>query len=186
MLQFPTIPTWDSMHPLIIHFPIVLLLISPLFVAISVTLRPPGGRPYMIAALITLLLGTISVYFATATGEAAAELADRGGAIDAVLTSHEALAEETKIVFSVLTFILFGMFLVPRMLHRQEARLFSTFLPLAFLALYSVGIVFLVNTAHAGGRLVHEFGVHAVLPAPQAGEPGEGAAESEAPQVEHN
>lgn len=186
MLQFPPIPSWDSMHPLIIHFPIVLLLLSPLFVAISMVPRPPRGRPYMITALIMLLLGTISVYFATATGEAAAELAERGGAIDAVLASHESLAGETKIVFTVLTFILLGMFLVPRVLHRQEERLFSTFLPLAFLALYSVGVVFLVNTAHAGGRLVHEFGVHAIVPASEAGVSGAGVSESDAPQAAKN
>ena len=32
MLQLPPMPTWDAMHPLLIHFPIVLLLISPLFI----------------------------------------------------------------------------------------------------------------------------------------------------------
>jgi uncharacterized membrane protein len=180
MLQLPPIPAWDSMHPLIVHFPIVLLLISPIFVAISAVPAPPKGRPYMVAAMLTILLGTISAYFATATGEAAAELADRAGAINAVLESHESLAEATKIIFSVLTLILFGMYLVPLMLRRQETRLFSTFLPLAFLALYSVGILFLVNTAHAGGRLVHEFGVHAILPASETSVTRVEAAESRA------
>jgi hypothetical protein len=32
-------------------------------------------------------------------------------------------------------------------------------LPIAFLALYSAGLLLLVNTAHQGGRLVHELGV---------------------------
>lgn len=164
MLQFPPIPTWDSFHPLIIHFPIVLLLVSPVFLVMSMIPRPPKGRPYMVAALITILLGTISIYFATATGEASAELAERGGAINSVLDHHETLAEATEITFTILSVILLGIHLVPLILHRQETRLFSTFLPLAFLALYSVGVVFLVNTAHEGGRLVHEFGIHALLP----------------------
>jgi hypothetical protein len=47
-------------------------------------------------------------------------------------------------------------------------RISSTAAPLVFLAVYSVGIVYLVNTAHAGGRLVHEFGVHAMHPAQSA------------------
>jgi uncharacterized membrane protein len=164
MLQFPPLPTWDSLHPLIIHFPIGLLLLSPLFVLISAVLAPAKGKPYMIAAMIILLLGTGTLFIAGSTGHAAADLAERGGAVDAVLETHEDLAAETQIVFAVLTAILVGMYATPKVLRRQENRLFSTFLPLAFLALYTVGILFVVNTAHAGGRLVHEFGVHALVP----------------------
>lgn len=164
MLQIPPLPSWDSLHVLIIHFPIALLLLSPIFIVISAALTPPKGKPYMVAALITLLLGTVSVFVAASTGQAAAELADRGGAVDAVLKTHQELAEETEIVFAGLSAILLGMFAVPQFLHRADNRLFSSFLPSAFLALYTVGILFLINTAHAGGRLVHEFGVHAILP----------------------
>jgi uncharacterized membrane protein len=164
MLQFPPMPTWDSFHVLIIHFPIALLLLSPIFVVISAILAPPRGRPYMVAALITLLLGTTSLIIAASSGRAAAELADRGGAIDSVLKAHEELGEETEIVFAGLSAILLTMYLVPKFLRREENRLFSTFLPSAFLALYTVGALFLMNTAHAGGRLVHEFGVHAIVP----------------------
>ena len=165
MLQFPPMPSWDSLHPLIIHFPIALLLLSPLLILISAVLPPHKGRPYMTVALLVLLIGTGSLFISVSTGEAAAELAERGGAMNAVLAAHEDLASETQIVFSGLSAILLGMFLLPQILRRQESRLTSTFLPLAFLALYTVGIVFLVNTAHAGGRLVHEFGVHAMIPA---------------------
>lgn len=165
MLQFPPLPTWDSLHVLIIHFPIALLLLSPLFVLISAALAPPRGRPYMIAALIILFIGTGSLFIAGSTGHAAAELAERGGAVDAVLEAHEDLASETQIIFTGLSVILLGMYVIPKALHREENRLLSTFLPLAFLAMYSGGILFLLNTAHFGGRLVHEFGVHALVPA---------------------
>lgn len=165
MIQFPPIPTWDSLHPLIIHFPIVLLLLSPLFILVSAVLSPPRGQPYMIAALGIMLLGTASLYVSASTGVAAAELADRTDEINGILAAHENLAAETKILFTGLSVILLGMLAIPRLLRRQETRLSSTFMPLAFLALYSVGILFLVNTAHAGGRLVHEFGVHTVIPA---------------------
>lgn len=164
MLQFPPLPTWDSLHPLIIHFPIVLLLLSPLFILISVAMPSPKGRPYMTVALLLLLMGTGSLYLATETGEAAADLAERTEAINAVLQTHEDLASKTKIVFSGLSVILIAMLVLFRALRHIESRLFSTYLPLTFLALYTVGVVFLMNTAHAGGRLVHEFGVHAMLP----------------------
>jgi len=166
MLQFPPLPSWDSMHPLIIHFPIVLLLMSPLLLLISAAVPPTKARPYMIVALLMLLLGTVSLFVATSTGEAAGELAERGGALNAVLQSHQELASETKIIFSILSAILVGMIVVPIALRRKQSRLFSTLLPVTFLVLYSVGVVFLVNTAHQGGRLVHEFGVHALLPVP--------------------
>lgn len=173
MLQFPPIPTWDAMHPLIVHFPIVLLLLSPIFIAISAALPPAKSRPYMLVALLILLLGTGSVFVAAETGEAAAELADRGGGMNAVLAAHERFASDTEIAFSALSFILLCLFTWPRLLRRPETRMTSTVVPLAFLAVYSVGILFLVNTAHAGGRLVHEFGVHAMLPhqSEQAGGP---------------
>ncbi len=164
MLQLPPMPTWDSLHPLIIHFPIVLLLISPLFILISAVLAPPKGRPYMTVALLLLLLGTGSLFLAAETGEAAADLAERSEGMSAVLQSHEELASKTKIVFSGLSVLLLGMVVFFRLLRHVESRLFSTYLPLTFLVLYSVGVLFLINTAHAGGRLVHEFGVHAILP----------------------
>ena len=165
MAQFPPIPTWDSLHPMIIHFPIVLLLLTPLFILISTALSPPKGRPYIMVALIMLLLGTGSLFLAAATGEEAAKMAERGGPIDAVLASHEHLAEETEIVFSVFSAILVGIVALPRMLRREESRLTATMVPLSFLVLYCAGIIFVVNTAHAGARLVHEFGVHAIIPA---------------------
>jgi len=163
MLQLPPIPEWDSLHVLIVHFPIALLLLSPIFIGISAVITPPRGRPYMTAALITLLLGTVSLFIAVSTGHAAGEFAERGGAVGHVLKTHEELAEETKIVFAGLSAILLGMYALPRFLRHDENRLSSTFLPSAFLALYTVGILFLMNTAHAGGRLVHEFGVHAIV-----------------------
>ena len=168
MLQLPPIPSWDSIHPAIVHFPIALLLLSPLFILISAILPPSKGRPYMTVALVITLLGTISLFVAASSGEAAAELAERGGKVDAVLAAHEDLASETRIVFAGLSAILLGMLVVPRLLHREENRLSSTLMPIAFLALYSVGVLFLLNTAHAGGRLVHEFGVHAMTNDPGA------------------
>src|SRR6516165_3887187 len=108
MLQLPPIPSWDSIHPAIVHFPIALLLLSPLFILISAILPPSKGRPYMTVALVITLLGTISLFVAASSGEAAAELAERSGKVDAVLAAHEDLASETRIVFAGLSAILLG------------------------------------------------------------------------------
>lgn len=167
MLQIPPIPSWDAMHPLIIHFPIVLLLLSPVFILTSAILTPPKSRPYLITGLALLLLGTVSLYLAESSGEAAAELAKQGKAVGSVLSTHEDLASETRGIFSAaLSVVLLAVFFAPRISHSHETRLTSTYMPIAFLVLYSVGALFMVNTAHAGGRLVHEYGVHARIASP--------------------
>ena len=163
MPQFPPIPPWDSLHPLVIHFPIVLLLLSPVFIVVSAILSPPKGRPYLIAALAILFMGTVSLFVAEVTGESAARLAARSGYISAVLDAHVHLASETTIAFSGLLAILSAIVMLPRRLGCPETRLITTFMPASFLILYCAGILFMINTAHAGGRLVHQYGVHAVV-----------------------
>ena len=164
MPQFPPVPDWDAMHPLLVHFPIVLLLLAPGFVLIGAILRPPRNRPYLMIALIMVLAGTLSLFVSASSGEEAAELADRSGGVNAVLSAHQALASTCEILFAGLSAIFALIYFWPRVFHRHENRITSTALPLVFLGLYSVGLLYLVNTAHAGGRLVHEFGVHAMVP----------------------
>jgi uncharacterized membrane protein len=180
MLQIPPLPTWDSLHPLIIHFPIALLLVCPLFVLIGAILSPPKGRPYLSTALILLLLGTASLFFAVETGEAASQLVEREPAVEVLLKSHQALATETRDVFVTLSIIACGVFFIPRLLGKADGLLFSRVLPLSFLVFYAVGIIFLVNTADRGGRMVHEHGVHAMI-SPTNEKP---AASSESPTRE--
>jgi len=163
MLQFPPLPSWDSLHPLIIHFPIVLLLVCPLFILIGALLSHGKERPYWSIALILLVLGTASLFFAVHTGEAASQFVDRDQPVEVLLKSHQDLASETRDVFVTLSIIACGVFYVPRLLRHGDSLLFSRVLPLSFLVFYAVGIIFLVNTADRGGRMVHELGVHAMI-----------------------
>jgi uncharacterized membrane protein len=165
---FP-IPYWSELHPLIIHFPIVLLLIAPLFIVAGMVMKPGKGRPFLIAALALMLLGTASAFLAVSTGEAAGEVAEGSAAVSAVLEHHEDLAHTTQIVFTVLTFIFATTLFLPRLLKREMSSAALRVLLAAFLLFYAAGAVILVNTAHNGGRLVHEFGVHAgIAPTNQA------------------
>ena len=161
MFSFPLIPSWDALHPLVIHFPIALLLIAPIFILAGAIMQPAKGRAYQLAGLALMFLGTAAVFVAAGTGEAAGEQAERIAGVKQVLEAHETLAERTRVVFSVLSVIFAAVLFVPRLLKHAESRLVTTTLPLAFLVLYSAGMLLLVNTAHNGGRLVHEFGVHA-------------------------
>jgi hypothetical protein len=62
-----------------------------------------------------------------------------------------------------LTVIFATILFMPRLLKRETTMAVARILPLAFLLFYAAGTVVLVNTAHNGGRLVHEFGIHAIL-----------------------
>lgn len=162
--MLPPIPSWDGLHPLIIHFPIALLLVAPLLVLIGVFL-PNKGRSYLIAAFILMLLGTVASFIAVSTGESAGELAERVANVESVLENHEELAETTRTVFSALTVIFGVMLFAPMIFKKDLSSKIVIPLNLAFLIFYGAGVVLLINTAHQGGRLVHEFGVRAMMTA---------------------
>ena len=74
----------------------------------------------------------------------------------------------TRAVFSILSIIFIALVAFPMWVKKADHRMSTIVLPLAFLVLYSAGILLLLNTAHNGGRLVHEFGVRAMVSAPAA------------------
>ncbi len=162
--MLPPIPSWDGLHPLIIHFPIALLLVAPLLVLIGVFL-PNKGRSFLIAAFILMLLGTVASFIAVSTGASAGELAERVVNVESVLENHEELAETTRTVFSALTVIFGVMLFAPMIFKKDLSSKIVIPLNLAFLIFYGAGVVLLINTAHEGGRLVHEFGVRAMMTA---------------------
>ncbi len=165
MFQLPPVPGWEGLHPLIIHFPIALLFAAPVFIVVGAALSPRKGRPMLYAALLLMVLGTVSIFFAVETGEAAGKIADRTPEINAMLEHHEALAEKTRLTFSILTVVFAAILAVPLIRKSEPKRIMTTVLPLVFLLAYGGGMVALANTADHGGRLVHELGVHALIPA---------------------
>lgn len=164
MVEFPPIPTWDGLHPLIVHFPIALLLVAPVFVVLALVWQRHHSV-LMVSALLLMALGTATSYLAVSTGEAAGKLADRTPEVNRVLSHHEELAERTRLVFTVLTVVFAGLVVGPVVFRRQLSRAPTVVLSLLFLGVYGAGTVVLVNTAHNGGRLVHELGVHSMMPA---------------------
>ncbi len=168
MFQLPPAPAWEGLHPLIIHFPIVLLMIAPLFVLIGAVVPARHSRNFFISALILMLLGTVSAFVAIETGEAAGKIASRTPEINRLLEHHEQLAEQTRLTFTILTLVFATLLALPLLLKREN-RITNRVLPIAFLIFYAGGMLLLANTAHNGGRLVHEFGVQSLV-APTAGE----------------
>ena len=113
--MFPSIPSWDAVHPLIVHFPIALLLASPVLIIIGMLL-PRHSVGLFIAAFVLMVMGTTAIYFAVASGEAAAEVSATIPTAATVLENHEELAETTRLIFTVLTVIFAAILFGPRIL----------------------------------------------------------------------
>lgn len=160
--MLPPIPTWEGLHPVIIHFPIALFIVAPILILLG-AFMPNKGRPFLIAAFILMVIGAVATFVAVSTGEAAGELAEKITNAKAVLENHEELGEQTRTIFTALT-VVFGMIVfVPMLFKKELGSKFMIPVYLVFLLFYGAGTVVLLNTAHEGGRLVHEFGVRATM-----------------------
>ena len=160
--MLPPIPSWDGLHPIIVHFPIALLFIAPILIVLGMIFHK-SGKAFMISAFVLMLIGTIATFIAVSTGESAGEIAERMSNVEAVLENHEELAETTRNIFTALTTIFAAIILVPMLFKKEIGRTLMIPISLAFLLFYGAGTVVLMNTAHEGGRLVHEFGVRAMM-----------------------
>ena len=164
----PPIPPWEALHPAIVHFPIALLLVVPIFVVLALVQR--RQRPGLSqAALILLLLGTVGAWVAVQTGEAAEERAEGIPGIEEVLEEHEHGGEDARNYFTGLTLLYAAIVLLPAILKREPPAALYGGLNAVFLVLYLLAVVSLANTASLGGRLVHEFGALGGVPAGPAG-----------------
>ncbi|MBL0061139.1 MAG: hypothetical protein IPP40_06555 [bacterium] len=160
--MFPPIPAWEGLHPLIIHFPIALLITAPVLVIAGI-LFSNQRQGLFIAAFALMLVGSIASFVAVSTGEAAGELAERNDAVNVVIEEHEELAELTRTLFALLTIVFGAILFGPKLLKKELAPGVLSIVMVAFLLFYSGGVLVLANTAHQGGRLVHEFGVRAMM-----------------------
>jgi uncharacterized membrane protein len=143
------LPEWlPNIHPLIIHFPIVLLLFYPFIEALR--LRFNDSIALKKGALWILSIGVLSLIFSFLSGEQAIESVQLTGGAVPVATEHELWARNTLIFYSIwFTVHLFGIW--------NHISLLSNALTALFMGLIGVGL--LVMTSELGGRLVYEYGV---------------------------
>jgi uncharacterized membrane protein len=167
-MSLPPIPAWDAVHVLIVHFPIALLMAAVPIMLLLAVLFPHSARQFAIAAGVLLVVGAAAAFLATQTGEAAQTLAEQMGAaenpaIHEAIEVHSDMAETVRnsyIVFAGV-FVLYLIFsgLPNRKWSAGVSRAALIFFLLASLA----GAVYVANTAHAGGMLVHTYGILAPL-----------------------
>jgi uncharacterized membrane protein len=162
--MLPAWPDWDSLHPFVVHFPIALLIFAPVFVLLAMVMRTrPNG--FRASALLLLVAGTAGIMLAISTGKAAGELADHTPAINAVMSRHVELADRARNAFVALTIAYALLLALPRFVKVMARPAVVLATHAIFLALLLAGCLLLVETSHEGGRLVHQLGVHAMMPA---------------------
>ena len=152
---------WNELHPLVVHFPIALLLVAPLFVLLGALWPRRTGLYFLGCALILISVGTLAIFVSLSTGEASSKAIVQTPALASLIGQHEDLAETTAWVFLSLTAIFSAIFYGLVLVEKRGESPLARSLPLIYLVLYVAGAVLLVQTAHRGGQLVHKFGVHA-------------------------
>jgi len=135
----------ESAHPLVVHFPIALLMTALLLDGLALALKQPQLHR---VALWNLTLGTCGAGVAVWTGYRAADIARHSFEIHQVMELHRKLG--------IATLILGSLVVIWRLWKRDRlgrpARLLALLVMLGMAGTLSYG-------AHLGGRLVYEFGV---------------------------
>jgi uncharacterized membrane protein len=180
--MFPALPDWDGIHPAMVHFPVALLLAAPLLLFVSLFARQ-AWRSWAASALVVMALGTLAAWFAVGSGHAAGQLVDKVLGLERAVLRHEALGVTTRNLFTLMTLVFAAVVMLPAILKKPLPQPVRIVVHAVFLALYLGGTTVLAHTAHQGGRLVHEYGVRAIVdkakPAvetPAAGAVGPGSA----------
>jgi uncharacterized membrane protein len=132
------------LHPMLVHFPIALLIISVLFDAAGVVFKRDSLRE---SALWLLGLGLLGGVGAVLSGDMAEEVAEKAGIAEALLERHE--------TWALVTMWIFGVLFVGRLFLRNH---FTTLTLAIYLVIASIGIGTLTVTGYLGGDLVYEYG----------------------------
>ena len=138
------------LHPLVVHFPIVLAILLPISIALALWAIRKGTTPRRAWALPVALAAalTASAFVATRTGESQEDRVERV-VPDGAIHGHEE-AGERFLVLSAVLLVIATVGLAPRTIGRA-ARLVS--------AAGAVGLVLAaVQVGHSGGTLVYRHG----------------------------
>lgn len=166
--MLPPIPPWEGFHPIVVHYPIALLTMAPVFLILG-ALWKAQSRAMFLAYVLMLAAGTATAFIATATGEASEHVVQIPGVAEQALERHEDLGELARNLFLALTIVAGITAGLYWSLHARAKRGVIAVGALIMLMLHGAAALVLANAAHEGGRLVHEFGVRAPIVSAAAG-----------------
>jgi uncharacterized membrane protein len=143
------LPEWaPNIHPLLVHFPIALLIIAVVIDLLALLLRKEIWLRN--TRLLVYLLGSLSAVAAYLSGSQAADLVSLPPLANPVLTEHADLALLTIIYFLLYTLISSILFI-----KEIDKSLWVQFISVV---LVFPGIFLLFETAEHGAELVYRFG----------------------------
>ena len=144
------IPDWaPNIHPMIVHFPLVLLVFAILFDIAGLILKKETWLSK--SALILYLCGIIAVLITFLTGEAAADSLDIPANVISSVNEHADWAEITLWFFTIYTVIRITVGVAFKSLRK------ILFVPLVLIGI--IGIYFLYQTGDHGAKLVYGYGL---------------------------
>lgn len=146
------IPDWaPNIHPMIIHFPLVLLILAVLFDLIGLLLTRFDWIKK--SSLLLYFLGTIAVAVAFITGNLASDGLDIPSKVIPAVNDHADWAEITLWFFAIYTLIRLGLAFGFK--SRPLTKKILT--PIVLIGL--LGIYFLYQTGDRGAKLVFGYGL---------------------------
>lgn len=147
-------------HPMLVHFPIVLLITATAIDITALSLKKDltGRQCLSMMALTALLLGTLAAGIAAIFGDIALDKTISLGFPSDPLETHETLALITIAVFSF--HCLLRLLAVWRRYPLRGLSGWVSTLP------GLAGVVLLIITAYYGGELVYHFGVNVAAVSP--------------------
>jgi len=137
-------------HPMVVHFPIALLITSVVFDFLATRWR---HKSFQDAGFYTLVAGLLGAAVAVLTGAMAEEVVEDKGIPESVLEIHEALGYAA--------FLFFIGLLALRLLMRWKL---IREIPALYLAMGVAGIMILSAAGYFGGSLVYDFGAGVSMP----------------------
>lgn len=138
----------NPLHPAVVHFPIVLLLLGAVLTLAAVFWRQ-HGVPAMAAGL--LILGAFGTWAAVETGESDGGLVE-DTSVNALVDAHETWAKRTLTISIIAGLVALGSVLAARWPRIARALAIVAALASATAA-YSI-----YQTGHRGGALVYRYG----------------------------
>jgi uncharacterized membrane protein len=148
-MMFAVLSLPNPLHPALVHFPIVLLLLGAA-VAVPAALFARWKLPLLAAILLSL--GTVGTIVARQTGEEEGERIGETPASEQILDQHEKWAERTQVVAIVAAVLAIGVLFTSRWSMVASGLGAATALA-ALVATWCVA-----ETGHYGGQLVYRHG----------------------------
>jgi len=141
-----------SLHPIVIHFPIVLFIIYALFETIGAFSK---NDFFSKAAHIILFLGVLGAIAAVLTGNQAESLMSQWENQGAIIQLH-AIGEHEELANTTL-WMFIGILVLRTVLVLKKK--FTGYIKYIFVVLALVGCYFLYETGEHGGKLVYKYGL---------------------------